>query len=101
MQLTSNLTIPGDDNMEQRMIALIDTLQQDIFAYHIEDFSNNMMRLIEMLTIWVKGDSPSEMNVILKKTLDSYEKKDYLLLADVLEFELKPLLAARERSYLQ
>lgn len=85
--------------MDRNVLTLIDTLQQDIFTYRLADFSSNMLRLIEMLTVWAKAGFPSRqtaLNVILKKALDSYEKKDYLLLADVLEFELKPLLTVGE-----
>lgn len=58
-----------------------------------------MVRLAEMLTDWIKTLSVKEqtaINPVLKAMIDSYAKKDFLLVADLLEFELKPLLNIRE-----
>ena len=80
--------------MEQ-LVLLIDEIQDDIFAYHIEKVSTAMIRLAETLTTWIKTLSAKEqtaVNPVLKAIIDSYANKDFLLVADLLEFELKPLL---------
>ncbi len=78
---------------------LIDDMQNDIFTYCLGDFSSKMLSLIEVLTAGAKiqtGFNRKGLNEVLNKMLASYEKKDYLLLADLLEFELKPLLSGPE-----
>lgn len=81
-----------------KILALIEDLQNDIFAYRLDKFSQKMLQFVENLTTWVTSLSATEknrLNTILTALLDSYGKKDYLLLADLLEFELKPLLTGQ------
>lgn len=83
----------------EQLLLLIDEIQDDIFAYRIEKVSSTMIRLAEGLTGWIKTLSSNEqtvVNPVLKAIIDSYAKKDFLLVADLLEFELKPLLNVRE-----
>lgn len=82
-------------NSLEKIILQIDKLQGDLFAYRIDQVASLMINLVESLTAWVMGltaDEQAALNQVLSALLTSYEKKDYLLVADLLEFELKPLL---------
>lgn len=77
------------------ILSMIGDIQDNIFSYRVDTLPYKMLPLVEALMsgngALVVNDLP-RLQGVLKALLDSYEKKDYLLIADLLEFELKPLL---------
>ena len=77
------------------LLTSIEEIQNAIFAYEIERFTNQFVELTDLLIAGMQGLSAQDqtvLNPVLNAILTSYEQKDYLLLADLLEYELKPLL---------
>lgn len=77
------------------LLTSIEEIQNAIFAYEIERFTNQFVKLTDLLIAGMQGLSAQDqavLNPVLNAILASYEHKDYLLLADLLEYELKPLL---------
>jgi hypothetical protein len=77
------------------ILTLIDDIQSNIFAYKIELLSKQVIQLSEEMATWVSFLSENDqntLNIVLNAILASYEKKDYLMLADLMEFELKRLV---------
>ena len=73
----------------------IDSISQHMFAYKIKEAGEEMTNMIEHLTSMVEGwpiDRVRSMQGILELALSAMENSDYLLVADVLHFELKPFL---------
>lgn len=73
----------------------VNEIQKAIFSYQIAEVSGKIFMFIERMSTWTILLALEEqiiVNQILGAVLKSYENKDYLLLADLLEFELKPLL---------
>lgn len=83
------------------LLELIDNMQKDVFSYHLVGLAGKMLKLSEGLALEsgnLTVPERTKLNTILHTLLESYSKKDYLLVADVLEYELKPLLAVRGKS---
>nr|WP_092074314.1 hypothetical protein [Dendrosporobacter quercicolus]NSL49218.1 hypothetical protein [Dendrosporobacter quercicolus DSM 1736]SDM88166.1 hypothetical protein SAMN04488502_10894 [Dendrosporobacter quercicolus] len=77
------------------LLTNIEELQNAIFAYEQEQFTNQFVKLTDLLIAGMQGLSIQDqaiLNPVLNAVLTSYEQRDYLLLADLLEYELKPLL---------
>jgi hypothetical protein len=82
-------------NILDVLLTMIEDIQNNIFSYTLDPLSQQMLGLVETLTSGVIGlavQNQIQLNAVLNALLDSYGKKDYLLIADLLEFELKPLL---------
>ena len=76
---------------------LIEDIQHAVFDYQIKHLSELIIQLVEKLMLQANqltGEKQASLNQVLNAILASYEKKDYLLLADLLEYELKPILTA-------
>lgn len=72
-------------------------IQQSIFANECENLTNQVSQLIE--DILQKGDIFSviqiqQLNTVFLEVLKALEQSDYLLVADILEYELYTLLKA-------
>ncbi|MDU4959247.1 MAG: hypothetical protein E6X17_01085 [Sporomusaceae bacterium] len=74
---------------------LIAESQLAIFSYRLDLFTERFLELIDLLTAGMQSltvEEQENLNSVLQVLLTAYEGKDYLLVADLLEFELKPLI---------
>ncbi len=88
--------------MKEQVNLLIDAIQQHLFNDHLCEFSNyfaELPNLCEKIFPELASAYHSQFNQILLALLQAYENKDYLLVADLLEFELKPCLAEGLEDY--
>lgn len=76
------------------IIELIDIIQENIFKYNINNISKNISLLVENIVSYINVFEVEEtkLNEILNWVNISLVNKDYLLLADILEYEFKPLI---------
>ena len=79
------------------IIQKIDNIMSAIFDYEITNVANNIVsvfsEIIDSNAINTKDTAAlNQLNVLMGDCLNSMQKKDYLLLADQLEYELKPIL---------
>jgi len=79
----------------------IKQLQKDIFAYNIELVPAQLSDL--MTTIIEKGafdlsdiNRVQRFNQIMQASLKALQNQDYLLLADIIEYELEKILPGKE-----
>jgi hypothetical protein len=73
----------------------IDEINQDIYDYKISIFTDRIIRLLENISqcIQTGGDEVKQnFNSILNYINISLENKDYLVLADILKYELKKFI---------
>ena len=73
----------------------IDAVERKLFAFEIKDAGNLLTNMIEHLTSLVEGwpvDRIRSLQEVLELAAAAMENGDYLLVADVLHFELKPFL---------
>lgn len=76
----------------QFLIEHIDKLEDLIFNANVKEFQQEWLLFIDALSkddIFLKAN----MVEILQALLVAYQNEDYLLLADILVLQLKPLLA--------
>jgi hypothetical protein len=78
--------------------ALSTTLEKVVEAYRLGmegEASEHLVKLIDLLTS-VLAKAPPEMvmriNPVLAKAISAIERKDYLYVADTIEYEIAPLL---------
>ena len=75
----------------------IENIQADIFDYEVQNISNNVVSIFTEV-IEKKHVDPSNaqamsaLNQLMKQCLLAMQNKDYLLLADIMEYELKPMI---------
>lgn len=76
------------------IIELIDIIQENIFKYNINNIFENISLLVENIVSYIDVFAVEEikLNKILNWVNISLLNKDYLLLADILEYEFKPLI---------
>ncbi len=77
------------------MIDIIDRLQEDIFKYEMQGVNTEISSLIGGITRLMAGITHSQtatLNEILKYITTGMQNQDYLLVADILEYELKPFI---------
>lgn len=81
--------------MQAELFAAIAQYQEDVFEYRPADMALSFLRIIDALEYWVDhifGDEDQPyLNQVLQIMLTAYQDKDYLLAADLAEYELKPL----------
>ncbi|MCT4605051.1 MAG: hypothetical protein N4A64_02955 [Marinisporobacter sp.] len=77
------------------IIKQIDDMQGCIFKHDIKNMPNRMLALTNEMSQLLKQNIPAKYMNTLLEVLEyihmAMENKDYLLVADLLEFELKPL----------
>ena len=81
--------------MKEEFNLLIDSMQQHLFQEKLHEFSNcyaQLPSLCESVFPKLATAYHPQFNQILLALLQAYGNKDYLLVADLLEFELKPCL---------
>lgn len=81
--------------MEQVLVS-INKLQDAVFDYQTINISEDFIKLVnelELITPYVSENIIGEYNNrILLPMLRAFENQDYLLLADLAEYELKPFI---------
>jgi hypothetical protein len=87
--------------MDGKLFAAIDRLQEEVFAYRPAEINAAFLELVDALEYWVvhifRAEERSALNRLLELLLAAFDNKDYLLVADLAEYELRPM-AARKRS---
>lgn len=81
------------------LLMLIEDIQNDVFDYRISSFRGHFLQLIELLSGAMQNLTLQDqeiLNPVLQAVLSAYERRDYLLIADLLAYELKPLIALPE-----
>ena len=78
----------------------IDNLEAAIFDYQIANIPNNTVNIFTEVIETGAIDTNNanlliRLNVLMGACITAMQKKDYLLLADQLEFQLKPLIGGR------
>lgn len=83
------------------LINLIDLTQNQLFDEQLHLFLANFINLptlLERIFLELPSECRQQFNQILLALLQAHENKDYLLLIDLLEFELKPYLVMNLRE---
>lgn len=71
--------------------SLIIDIQECVFDCQPETLDQSIVQLVDELSKYISQDNLS-FSIVLSKILEAYENKDYLLFADLLKYELLPLL---------
>ncbi len=81
--------------MINEILENIDEIQDSVFNFSIAIAKEKILVLIDQISkliIHVVNINLPDLNKILTKLMNGMENNDYLFIADVLEFELKPFL---------
>ena len=73
----------------------IEAIERRLFCYEIKEAGNLLTGMIKHLVGLIEGwpaDRMAELQTVLRLVTVAMENADYQLVADVLHFELKPLL---------
>ena len=75
----------------------IDNIESAIFEYEIANVTNNIINVFTEIIDFnlIDKNDPNlllQLNVLMGDCLAAMKNKDYLLLADRLEYQLKPIL---------
>jgi hypothetical protein len=86
-------------DMDSGLLFKIENVQASIFDYELANVSNNVVNIFTQIVesgVVSPSDAPelSRLNQLMSACLSAMQASDYLLLADLLEFELKPLIGA-------
>jgi hypothetical protein len=90
-----NFTSKGCDKMYE-LVDLVEKIEGSIFSYDINKLSESMPLLINEvsnLMVYLNEKEVNLLNEILNYIYTSMGNKDYLLLADILHYELIPLFS--------
>ena len=79
------------------VLEIIDNIENNIFDYQIENIMNDIANLfsniIENNIVDLSNSiSLNQLNLLMSKCLSAMNNEDYLLVADQLEYNLKPML---------
>ena len=79
------------------LIQKIDEIENSIFDYEINNIMNDIVsvfsQIVENNMIDTNDLSTlNKINMLMGNCINSMQNKDYLLLADQLEYELKPII---------
>ena len=80
---------------------MLDNLQSSIFKYEVSDVPNSVVSIFTTIlqsNIIDPSDSARlvSLNQLMQQCLGAMRTSDYLLLADLLEFQLKPLVGGQQ-----
>lgn len=84
------------------LIMIIDKIQNDVFNYRLNELGKDFLQLVDLLSTGMQTLSVQDQALlapVLRAILTAYERKDYLLTADILFFELRPLLMPAEEEH--
>lgn len=90
--------------MADKLFAAIAQYQEDVFEYRPSEMAASFLAIIDALDYWTghvfQDEERAQLNKVLQIMLAAYESNDYLLVADLAEYELKTLaeLALSRRS---
>ena len=73
----------------------LDEVQKYIFSYDINEAFSKLASVVDSLhTVSLREDNQQteKINAIFQKINEAIEKKDFLLVADLIEYQLKPTL---------
>ena len=78
----------------------IDNIQASVFDYEVGTVPNNVASVFSDVLAGGRVDASDAprvvaLNRVMAACLEALGRKDYLLLADLLEYELKPFLGVR------
>lgn len=80
----------------ERVLVAINKLQDTVFDYQIINISDdfiNLVNVLEYITPYISVNTMETYNNwVLLPMLRAFENQDYLLLADLAEYELKPFI---------
>ena len=77
----------------------LDKAQNDIFTGRFKQADEEIMTAVNLLAAAANSLTPvrlPDFNKVMLAILEARQKNDYLLLADLFEFRLKPFLANKE-----
>jgi len=79
----------------------IERIESSVFDYDIANVTNEVVGLFSDIIETRSIDTGNQgvvlnLNAIMGKCLAALQNKDYLLLADILEYELKPMLIEKQ-----
>lgn len=83
------------------MIDIADKIQEDVFRYDIVSLKNNIHQLIEGIAAIMPSlniDLTTHLNEILKLISIAMQNEDYILVADIILYELKPFIAELKKA---
>ncbi len=87
--------------MRQTLEKWIESTQNKIFAYQFKEAGQEVLSGVELFA-GVAGGLPKgrieEFNSLIAGLLSALQKNDYLLLADILEYNIKPFLHSIEQG---
>lgn len=72
----------------------IDRAQEQLFAYRVDEAGKTFLTIVDKLQELLPHHKEAEKKVLplLEEMLEAMQNKDYLLVIDLLEFRLKPLM---------
>lgn len=79
----------------------LDRVKESVFGYDLSSVSKELEQLIEILQsilMCLDQETTREVNLVFEYINTALGNKDYLLLIDLLEYELKPILVDRMRA---
>lgn len=82
--------------MNKDIINALDEISENIFEYKVDELNKNIVKLIDQVQLILEEVSSEYVNEILSILLElerAYKNKDYLLYSDILEYELKSIIA--------
>jgi hypothetical protein len=83
------------------VIAKIKDVENNIFEYNISTIMSDFIFIIDEIYNFMKNLNEygiNRMNQILNALTIALENKDYLLLADLLSYELKPIILTADKE---
>lgn len=87
-----------------KLIKYIEDTQQSIFKYNISKVSKNIENIcneLDRLLLSFEDKDKKQLNNVLYYINISLSNEDYLLCADLLEYELKPFLNNNNNNILE
>ena len=82
------------DKMEQQICETIDCLVEAIYRLELKKIDNTFVQLLDELGEYIGQRTSGVWDTLLLNIQDSYVRKDYVRFADILLYELKPLLTS-------
>lgn len=85
----------------ENIVYNIKDIEKNIFDYNINNVMKDILSQVDLiynLANKLNADAISRINNVLKYVTIALENKDYLLLADLLEYELKTILVTFDKE---
>lgn len=74
----------------------INKAEEQLFSYRIDEASSTFLAIVDQLQelLSQRPEAEGQMLPVLEELLEAMQNKDYLLVADLLEYRLKSLLGS-------